>query len=115
MELTTESDYAIVEKYQWKYRGLMQYYALAINIARLQTLHWTMRLSLLKTLASKHKATVNQMAKKYQTDMETPYGMMKCLEVRVERDGKKPLIAQFGGIPWRRQGKAILLDTPLYR
>ncbi len=112
MELTTESEYAIVEKYQWKYRGLMQYYVLAVNIARLQTLHWTMRLSLLKTLASKHQSTVNQMVKKYQTDMETPYGTMKCLEVRVERDEKKPLIARFGGIPWRRQNKAILLDKP---
>ena len=112
MELTTESDYAIVEKYQWKYRGLMQYYALAMNIAHLQTLHWVMHHSLLKTLASKHQSTVNQMVKKYQNDMETPYGTIKCLEVRVERDGKKPLIARFGGIPWRRQNKAILLDTP---
>jgi group II intron reverse transcriptase/maturase len=109
-ELSNESDYAIMEKYQWKYRGLMQYYALAVNIAWLHKVHYVMRASLLKTLAHKHKSSVNQMVKKYQTDIETPYGKMKCLEVRVERGEKKPLVARFGGIPWRRQEKARLSD-----
>jgi group II intron reverse transcriptase/maturase len=109
-ELIHESDYAITEKYQWKYRGLMQYYALAVNIAWLSKLHYVMRTSLLKTLAHKHKSTVNRMVKKYQTDIETPYGKMKCLEVRIERREKKPLVARFGGIPWRRQATAILHD-----
>jgi hypothetical protein len=35
---------------------------------------------------------------------------MKCLEVRVEREGKKPLIARFGGIPLRRQENAVIRD-----
>jgi hypothetical protein len=35
---------------------------------------------------------------------------MKCLEVVVERDGKKPLVARFGGIPLRQQKKVILVD-----
>ena len=41
---------------------------------------------------------------------------MSCLEVVVERaNGKKPLVAQFGGIPLRRQEKAILTDLdPAY-
>ena len=99
-----------MEKYQWKYRGLMQYYRLAINIAWFNKLHYVMRSSLLKTLAYKHKTSVSQMVKKYQTDIETPYGKMKCLEVRIERGEKKPLVARFGGIPWRRQEKAILYD-----
>jgi len=109
-ELLSESDYAITEKYQWKYRGLMQYYVLAMNIAQFNHVHWVMRMSLLKTLASKHKSSVNQMVKKYQTETETPHGKMKCLEVKVERNEKKPLIARFGGIPWRRQDKAVLVD-----
>jgi Type II intron maturase/Reverse transcriptase (RNA-dependent DNA polymerase) len=109
-ELIHESDFAIMEKYQWKYRGLMQYYALAVNIAWLDKLHYVMQTSLLKTLAHKHKSTVNQMVRKYQTDIETPYGKMKCLEVRIERGEKKPLVARFGGIPWRRQETAILHD-----
>ena len=110
-EYLNESDFAIMEKYQWKYRGLMQYYTLAINIAWFNKLHYVMRSSLLKTLARKHKTSVSQMVKKYQTVRETPpYGTMKCLEVRVERGEKKPLVARFGGIPWRRQEKAILVD-----
>lgn len=110
VELSNESDYAIMEKYQWKYRGLMQYYALAVNITWLHKVHYVMRGSLLKTLAHKHKSSVNRMVKQYQTDIETPYGTMKCLEVKIERGEKKPLIARFGGIPWRRQEKAILYD-----
>ncbi len=109
-ELTVESDFAIVERYQWKYRGLMNYYALAVNITWFNKLHWVMRTSLLKTLANKHKTSVRRMVKKYQTDTETPEGKMKCLEVRIEREEKKPLVARFGGIPWKRQEKAILYD-----
>ena len=108
-----ESDFAIVEKFQWKYRGLMQYYALAVNIAWLSRVHWVMQTSLLKTLANKHKSSVAHMIKQYQAEIETPYGKMKCLEVKIEREGKKPLIARFGGIPWRRQEKARLSDLNL--
>src|SRR5262249_48189381 len=109
-KLISESDFAIVEKYQWQYRGLMQYYALAVNIAWFNKVHWVMRTSLLKTLANKHKTTVARMVKQYQADTQTPYGKMKCLEVKIEREGKKPLVARFGGIPWRRQEKAVLYD-----
>jgi hypothetical protein len=74
-----------------------------------------MQTALLKTLAHKHKARVTAMAHKYRSTTQTPYGLMKCLEVRVERAGKKPLVAQFGGIPLRRQKKAILIDhNPVY-
>ena len=109
-ELRHESDYAIVDKYQPKYRGLMQYYALAGNIVQFRKLHWTMRVSLLKTLATKHRVTVSTMVRKYQAEIETLYGKMKCLEVRMERKEKKPLVARFGGIPWKRQERAIIHD-----
>jgi group II intron reverse transcriptase/maturase len=109
-EFLSESDFAIIEKYQWKYRGLMQYYKLAVNIAWFNKLHYVMQCSLLKTLAHKQKTSVRQMVSKYQTAIETPYGKMKCLETRIERGEKKPLVARFGGIPWRRQEKAILQD-----
>src|SRR5713226_8256748 len=88
----------------------MQYYALAVNIGQFRKLHWTMGVSLLKTLATKQRVTVSTMVKKYQAEMETPYGKMKCLEVRIERKEKKPLVARFGGIPWRRQERAIIHD-----
>lgn len=110
-ELTHQSDFAIVEQYQWKYRGLVQYYALAVNIAWFNKLRWVMQTSLLKTLANKHKSSVNAMVKQYQTTTETPYGPMTCLEVKLDRGTeKRPLVARFGGIPLRRQEKAILTD-----
>jgi hypothetical protein len=36
---------------------------------------------------------------------------VKCLKVTVERaEGKKPLVAYFGGIPLRRRKEAVLYD-----
>jgi Type II intron maturase len=104
------ADYTIVNQYQTEYRGLVQYYLLAQNVAWLWRLHWVMQTSLLKTLASKHKTSVKQMLQKYRTTIPTPYGSMRCLAVVVEREGHTPLVARFGGIPLRRQREATLID-----
>ncbi len=50
------------------------------------------------------------MARKYQAKTATPYGPRTCFEATVERAGRKPLVARFGGIPLKRQDKAILID-----
>ncbi len=114
--LLQDSDYTIVSRYQAEYRGIIQYYLLAQNVYWFRKLHWIMRISLLKTLANKHKTRVTAMIRKYQTETDTPYGKLKCLEVKVERQGKPPLRAQFGGIPLRRQKRAILSDQlPIYK
>ncbi|MDQ5854359.1 MAG: reverse transcriptase domain-containing protein [Chloroflexota bacterium] len=113
-ELLQDSDYSIVAAYQQEYRGIVQYYLPAHNIAWLDRLHWVMRISLLKTLAAKHKTTVEAMLRKYQTTTQTAEGKtLKCLEVRVERDGKRPLIARFGGISLTHQPLAIMTDLPI--
>ncbi|MFL5660847.1 MAG: reverse transcriptase domain-containing protein [Ktedonobacteraceae bacterium] len=112
-ELLNESDFAITQKYQWKYRGLVQYYALATNIRWFTRLHWYMETSLLKTLAAKHKSTVSQMVRKYKTEIETPYGKMKCMEVKLEGKDGKVHLARFGGIQLRRQEKAAIRDLNL--
>lgn len=69
-----------------------------------------METSLLKTLASKHRSTVSKMARKHRTTIKTPHGPRRCFEARVEREGRKPLVARFGGIPLKRQRAAILTD-----
>jgi hypothetical protein len=70
-----------------------------------------MAVSLLKTLADKYDSSVNKMARKYATTIQTPHGPRKCLQVSVERgEGKKPLVARFGGIPLKRQKRAVLWD-----
>ena len=65
---------------------------------------------MLKTLAAKHRSTVTKMARKYKARTATPHGPRTCFEATVERPGRKPLVARFGGIPLIRQKKAVLTD-----
>jgi len=110
-ELLDDSDYSIVNKYQSEYRGTVQYYLLAQNVSWFGKLQWVAETSLLKTLAGKHKASVAAMARKYKATTETENGPRKCLRVVVQREkGKKPLVAQFGGIPLQRKRNAVLVD-----
>ena len=110
-ELLNDPEHEIISRYGSEYRGIVQYYLLAGDVFRLDRLYWVMLTSLLKTLAGKHDSTVTRMARKYQATTETPYGPRKCIQVSVPRgDGKKPLVATFGGIPLRRQKNAILRD-----
>lgn len=112
-ELLEESDYSIVVKYQQVYRGIVQYYLLAHNVGDLSKLHWVMLKSLLHTLANKHRVSTETIRKKYQTRIQTPEGTpLQCLEVQVQREGKKSLIARFGGISLTRQPGTILNDLP---
>jgi group II intron reverse transcriptase/maturase len=109
--LLHDQDFTIVAKYQAEYRGLVQYYLLAQDVFRLDTLRWVMETSMLKTLAGKHKSTVTKMAHKYKTVIDTPDGKRTCFQVTVNRDrGRKPLVARFGGIPLKRQRTAVLTD-----
>lgn len=112
-ERLLDSDFDIVDQYQAEYRGLVQYYLLAHNVTWCHRLHWTMQRSLLKTLASKHKVSMQAMRRKYSATTDTPYGTLRCLRVVLDRGGtKKPLVAQFGGIPLRRQRTTVLVDHP---
>jgi group II intron reverse transcriptase/maturase len=110
-ELMNEQDHTIINCFGAEYRGIVQYYLLAGDVHRLDRLHWVMQTSLLKTLAGKYGSTVTTMARRYKATIETPHGPHKCLQVRVERgQGRKPLVATFGGIPLRRQKHVALRD-----
>jgi group II intron reverse transcriptase/maturase len=109
-ELTRDSDYDILVRYQQEYRGYVEYYAMAGNLSWMNRLHWVMRDSLLKTLAHKHRGTKRQIARKYSDTIMTPSGPRKCLQVIVPREGKAPLIARFGGIPLHRRKEAVLKE-----
>jgi len=111
-ELLQDDDFTIIRRYQSEYRGLVQYYLPAQNVSQLWKLHWVMETSLIKTLADKHQVTMMPIVQKYKRSIQTPYGMMKCLEKVVERKGKKPLVARFGGIPLRQKPQAIIADHP---
>jgi len=109
-ELILNSDYDIIATYQSEYRGYVQYYALAQDLYRLDKLHWVMRTSLLKTLASKYTSTVTKMANRYRDTVDTEFGPRRVLKVVVERKEKKPLEAVFGGIPLRTRKAARISD-----
>jgi group II intron reverse transcriptase/maturase len=109
-ELLNDSEYDIITLYQGAYRGLVGYYGMATNLPMLHTLRWKMETSLLKTLASKNKTTVMQEVKRLKTSSKTRYGQRKCLKLVVPREGKKPLIAIFGGLSLRRKMDAAIKD-----
>ena len=109
--LLHDEDFSIVSRYQAEYRGVVQYYLLAYNVRHLRRLHRVMELSLTKTLAGKHKTSARKMRRKYKSVAVTEHGTLSCLEVVVQReDGKRPLVARFGGIPLRRKRQAVLKD-----
>jgi hypothetical protein len=103
-------DPAIISTYGAEYRGLVQYYLLAGNVSRLSRVRWAAETSMLKTLAAKHRSTVTKMARKYKAVTATRHGPRVCFEARTERPGRKPLVARFGGIPLKRQKRAVLDD-----
>jgi group II intron reverse transcriptase/maturase len=108
--LVNEDDHTIVATYAAQYRGLVNYYLLAGDVWRLSRVHWIMQTSLLKTLACKHRSTVTKMAARYKTTINTPHGPRKCLQATAERTSRKPRTATFGGIPLKRQRRAVLTD-----
>ena len=114
-ELLNDDDLTIVSLYQAEYRGYVQYYSLAQNIAWLERVKQTMGMSLMKTLAYKHKTRVAIIGKKYKKTVRFPHGLRKCVEVTVARTGKKPLIARFGGLQLKRNLKATIQDLPKSR
>jgi hypothetical protein len=109
--LINDDDATIIATYGATYRGIVQYYLLAGNVHRLSRLRRVMATSLLKTLAAKHGSSVSKMAAKYQATIQTPEGPRSCFQVSVDRgEGRKPLVARFGGISLKRQRTATLTD-----
>lgn len=108
--MMTVPRFLIISSYGTEFRGLAQYYLLAGDVSKLNRLRWIAETSMLKTLAAKHRSTVTKMADKYKAKIQTPHGLRTCFEATVEREGRKPLVARFGGIPLKRQKKAVILD-----
>lgn len=112
-ELLNDTVFTIITQYQGVYRGIVEYYRMAHNLYRLNRLKWVMEQSLVKTLAAKLKLTVHQVYEKYRTTLVSGDKSYKGLQVILQREeGKKPLIAQWGGIPLQRRMDVALNDTP---
>ena len=111
-ELESSSDYDMAMTYQLEYRGITNYYQMALNIRSLNQLKWVMETSLTKTLAGKHNMSVRQVYRKYGTVHQVDGKAYKGLIVTVPREGKEPLVAKWGGIPLKRNMRATLEDQP---
>jgi group II intron reverse transcriptase/maturase len=93
--LLQDSDYTILQRYQAVFRGIYNYYCMATNVSdQMGKIKWTLEGSLVKTLARKFQISVRQVYKKYQ---KVNLDGLKQLQVVIERPGKDPLIAVFGG------------------
>jgi hypothetical protein len=117
MTLAPKSDFTILSTYQDEYRGLYQFYQCADYVYWLNTLHWEMYQSAVHTLAAKYQTRCKAILKRLKTTIETPHGIRTCLQATVpRREGKKPLVATFGGIPLKHNKQAVLVDrvpTPI--
>ena len=103
-------DYDIVRKYGAEYAGVVNYYLLARDVYRLTTLRWNAESSMLRTLARKHRSSVTKMAARHKAKIETSDGLRTCFEARKQREGKKDLVARFGGIILRQDRRAVIRD-----
>jgi len=110
---TDDSVFDIIARYQQEYRGVAAYYQLAFNRSvRLNRLKWIMETSLTKTLAHKLRISVTKVYRRYKTTFTVGDHTYKVLETRIEREGKRPLVARWGGISLAKQREAILDDQP---
>jgi hypothetical protein len=103
-DLLADTDNTIIQRYQSVLRGVYNYYCMAVNVSRrMSRIKWVLRTSLLKTLASKLRCRVSEIRRKYQVILpDFGDGTQKVLRVVIERPGKDPLVAVFGGIPFTR-------------
>lgn len=98
-ELLHQSVFDIVSQYQSVYRGVVNFYRLAHNLRDVAHLHGIMQHSLTRTLAAKLRISVPAVYRRYRVEILGDDGTRRVgLEVRIEREGKPPLIAQWGGI-----------------
>lgn len=101
--LLQESDISIIWLFQTEVRGLVNYYQMANNLRTLSKVTWAAQGSMLKTLANKHKISVKKIAAKHRTTARIDGKMWTVYEARVEREGKKPIVARYGGISLARR------------
>src|SRR5260370_8076120 len=83
---------------------------MAYNLHNLHQLKWVMETSLAKTLARKHQISVAKVYQKYQANLDIQGKSYKGLQVTVPREGKKPLVATWGGIPLKWDVNASIED-----
>ena len=81
--LIFQSDAAILDTYQRRFRGIAQYYKYAVDRHKLGKLKYAMEQSLVKTLAAKFKTRVSQIYIRYKGTQRVGATSYKTLQVEV--------------------------------
>jgi len=100
----------IIEQYQAEYRGLVEYYRRAYNLRIVGRLKQVMEVSLVKTLANKLRISRSQVYDRFAQSLSTDEGPRKVLRHEVAREGKKPLITQWGNISLKWDKRANIRE-----
>lgn len=110
-ELLAFGDATIVNVYQQRYRGIAEYYKYATDRRRLQKLKYFMEIAMTKTLACKHKTTVNRIYRKYASQREVDGTIYKVLAVPIPGQQERKY-AYWGGISLKRVdvGQGYIID-----
>lgn len=107
--LLEASDYEITKTYGMELQGLVNYYQYAHNVSRLYKVKYHLMMSLVKTIATKHKRSAKWVYKKYKR--KSAEGMTAIMvEMPNPNNPDKPLWAQFGNKPIRHNRTAIIID-----
>jgi group II intron reverse transcriptase/maturase len=109
-ELLHDSDFTIMSCYQTEYRGVVNYYRFAYNLTSLNKWKGVMQYSLVKTLANKFQMPVSRVYRTYRTSIVVDGVPYTGLQVIREREGKRPLVATWGGISLKWRVQAPLTD-----
>lgn len=93
------SDFETITLYQAEWRGIANYYKLALNRAALRQVEWVMRQSLCKTLAAKQRTLTSKIRERYSGHRNGK----QTIEVTTENEKTgRSRTAYFGGISLRR-------------
>lgn len=96
--LLAHSDAYIIYIYQQRFRGLAEYYKYAVDRCHLASLKQVMQISLVKTLAHKHRISASQVYQKFRGTRVVDGFQYKTLQVEVPTKNGKRLI-YWGAIP----------------
>jgi group II intron reverse transcriptase/maturase len=106
-ELLDETDYTIIQRYQGVLLGLHNYYCMAYNVSkRMGNIKRILLASLLKTLASKLGRSMRTIIRMYHV----PNQEYQVFRKIIERPGKDPLVAIFGGFSLGRKPEGMGKD-----
>ena len=104
------SDAHIIDLFQSRFRGLVQYYQYAVDLKHLGSLKHIMQQSLVKTLAHKFKISVPKVYQRYRGTQTVNGYTYKTLNVTVPTE-KGRRIVFWGAIPLRT--KHVTADIPI--